>query len=76
MEDVTVSLAPVPSEAFEDHRGQWVAVREGVLVAAASDCEGLLSDPRVAGDDTLFHVPEGPQFLAQLPAAAFEALAA
>jgi hypothetical protein len=56
----TAQLAqpPVPSEAFEQYPGRWVAIRGDEIVAVADDVEVLRADPKVRGEDALFLVPE------------------
>ena len=51
------STQPVPAEAFEQHEDKWVAIRDGHVVAAASDLDELVADERVEPKDTLYHVP-------------------
>jgi hypothetical protein len=53
-----VTEGPVPSEAFERYPGQWVALRDGVVIAAAHDLAALEEDERVQPSDALFAVPE------------------
>ncbi|MHB1539149.1 MAG: hypothetical protein ACYCUM_12100 [Solirubrobacteraceae bacterium] len=54
----TVAEPPIPREAFEQHPGQWVAVRGATVVAWADALEELTSKPEVADTDTLAHVPD------------------
>lgn len=51
---------PVSSEALEEHRGKWVAVRGGGVIASADTAEQLAADERVEPMDALYHVPESP----------------
>jgi hypothetical protein len=48
----------VPSEAFSEHVGRWVAVKDGRVVADAADPKELLARPDVDSDATPFYVPD------------------
>jgi Family of unknown function (DUF5678) len=49
--------APLNAHALQDHRNQWVAVRNGEVVAWADDPQALTSDARMHQGDALYHVP-------------------
>jgi hypothetical protein len=53
-----ISGPPVPSDAFDRFPGQWVAVRDGEIIADASTLEELEADSRVTEADACFRVPE------------------
>lgn len=55
---ITVSEPPVPAEAFEKHPGEWVAIRDGQIIAAAESVEGLEQNDAVEPTDTIFLVPD------------------
>jgi len=61
MED-TISLPPVPAEAYERYPGQWVALHCGRIVAASPEREELERDERLSGGEIIFHVPSTTQF--------------
>ncbi len=53
-----IAKSPVPTEAFEKYQDQWIAIRDGEVVAAAHDYDELVAHPAVQPeDDTLYHVP-------------------
>jgi hypothetical protein len=52
-----VAKSPVPPEAFEKHPNQWIAIRDGNVVAAADDYDELVARSDVRRSDTLYHVP-------------------
>ena len=55
---MAVAQAPLPTEAFEKYAGQWVAIRDGKVVAASEDFDSLVQDERVDKEaDILCHVP-------------------
>jgi len=47
-----------PTEAFEEHAGKWVAVRDGDVIAAADSLEELRANPDVRREDAVFVVPD------------------
>ena len=57
MTDVTIDHVVYP-EDWEDYRGQWVAIRDHKIVAAARDLGDLFADERVTRDDGVWKVPE------------------
>jgi hypothetical protein len=58
MADVAVAARPpVPDEAFEKYQNQWVAIRNGKVVAAADDFDQLVAHPAIEREDALYHVP-------------------
>lgn len=52
-----VAKSPVPAEAFEKYPDQWIAIRDGNVVAADDDYDELVAHPDVRRSDTLYHVP-------------------
>jgi len=46
-----------PKEDLTEHTGQWVALRDGVVIASALDAVSLLQDPDVRETDVLMPVP-------------------
>jgi hypothetical protein len=50
--------SPVPEEAFANHVGRWVAVKDGKVVADAANAKELLDRPEVDSDATPFYVPD------------------
>jgi hypothetical protein len=53
-----VTRSPVPAEAFEKYPNQWIALRNGEVVAAADAYAELMAHPSVKpDDDAFFHVP-------------------
>jgi hypothetical protein len=48
----------VPEEAFANHVGRWVAVKDGKVVADAANAKELLDRPEVDSDATPFYVPD------------------
>jgi hypothetical protein len=48
----------VDPEGWENHRGQWVAIRGDEIVAAAVTLDELFADERYQPDDVLWRVPE------------------
>jgi hypothetical protein len=54
---VTVTRIVDP-EDWESYRGQWVAIREGQIVAAAIKLDDLYADERVQQSDGVARVPE------------------
>jgi hypothetical protein len=56
--------AVLPREDLESYRGQWVALRDGYVVASDLDPVALRDNPEVSRDDTLMPVPaEGSELL-------------
>ncbi len=51
--------ALVPRDELEPYAGQWVALREGRVVASAHDPTTLRANPEVLPDDVLLAVSEG-----------------
>ncbi len=49
--------AVMPKEDLESYRGQWVALRDGYVVANDLDPVALRDNPEVSEDDTLIPVP-------------------
>ena len=56
--ETTVSLPPVPEEAFELFPGRWIALRGGEVVADGATVDELWQNERVEATDALFRVPE------------------
>lgn len=54
---VTIT-AIVNPEGWEDHRGRWVAIRDGEIVAAAAKLDDLYEDERMRDGDGVWRVPE------------------
>jgi hypothetical protein len=48
-----------PKQDLSDYTGQWVALRDGKVVASALDSVSLLHDPAVLESDILMPVPAG-----------------
>lgn len=57
--DRLAAVSPVPSEAFA-HRGKWVAIREGRVIAARATLGDLYRTPGVRDSDVSYHVPTSP----------------
>jgi hypothetical protein len=51
---------PLPADDLEHFTGNWVAVREGRVVAHNPDPEALRADPAVQEGDDIFPVGEPP----------------
>ena len=56
MTDVTIDHVVYP-EDWETYRGQWVAIRDHEIVAAAEDLGDLYADERVKPGDGVWRVP-------------------
>jgi hypothetical protein len=54
----TVEQPALSLEALGQYAGQWVALRDGQVVAAAETLEELRENPGVRRDDAVFVVPE------------------
>jgi hypothetical protein len=50
----------LPEGDLEHYTGQWVAVRDGVVVASAPDEETLRADPAVQDGDDVYPIGEPP----------------
>lgn len=50
----------LPAGDLEHYTGQWVAVRNGVVVASAADEAELRADPAVQDGDDVYPVGEPP----------------
>jgi hypothetical protein len=50
----------LPEGDLEHYTGQWVAVREGVVVASAPDEAALRADPAVEDGDDVYPIGEPP----------------
>jgi hypothetical protein len=50
----------LPEDDLEHFDGQWVAVRDGKLIAHAPDLEALQSNPAVLPTDDVFPVGDPP----------------
>jgi hypothetical protein len=50
----------LPEGDLEHYTGQWVAVRGGVVVAAAADAEALRADPAVEEGDDVYPIGDPP----------------
>jgi hypothetical protein len=50
----------LPEGDLEHYTGQWVAVRDGRVVAAALDEEALRADPTVQEGDDVFPIGDPP----------------
>ncbi len=57
MTNITIDY-DVDPEGWEDYRGQWVAIRDHKIVAAATDLGVLYADERVKPGDGVWKVPE------------------
>ena len=54
----------MPHEDLASYAGQWVAVRDGKVIASDLDAVALRNHPEVASDDELLPVPDrGPELL-------------
>jgi hypothetical protein len=52
-----VARPPIPAEAFEKYPNQWIALRDGTIVAVADTYDELVAHPAVRPqDDMLYHV--------------------
>jgi len=49
-----------PAGDLEHYTGQWVAVRDGVVVASATDEAALRADPAVRDGDDMYPIGEPP----------------
>jgi hypothetical protein len=49
----------MPREDLSSYAGQWVALRDGVVVASDIDAVSLRANPGVRKSDTLIPVPLG-----------------
>lgn len=59
----SVGIGPVPAEAYE-HRGKWLALRRGSIVAIYDSEDELYADPVTSKPEvTTFHVPSSPYVL-------------
>jgi hypothetical protein len=56
MSTVDHSAAKAQSQSLDDYDGQWVAVRNGLVVAHAPDEEALRHEPGVRDDDLLYPI--------------------
>jgi hypothetical protein len=59
--DRLAAVSPIPDEAFA-HRGQWVAIREGRVIAARATLQDLYQAPEVKDSDVTCHIPPSPAF--------------
>ena len=50
----------LPPGDLQHYEGQWVAVREGVVVASAPDEEALRADPAVQEGDDVYPIGDPP----------------
>jgi hypothetical protein len=50
----------LPEDDLEHYDGRWVALRDGKVVAHASDAETLQADPAVRETDDVFPVGQPP----------------
>jgi Family of unknown function (DUF5678) len=50
----------LPEGDLEHYTGQWVAVRDGRVVAAAADEEALRADPAVREGDDVYPIGDPP----------------
>lgn len=48
---------PVPAKVLREHRGKWVALRNGQVVGVAKRLRELMKQPEVRRDDLTYHVP-------------------
>jgi hypothetical protein len=58
----TVEQAPFSIEALSEYAGQWVALRDDRVIAAAESLEDLRKHPEVRRDDAVFVVPEATSY--------------
>jgi hypothetical protein len=59
----SVGISPVPAEAYE-HRGKWLALLRGRIVAIHDSEAEIYADPIVRKPEiTTFHVPPTPLIL-------------
>jgi len=47
-----------PTAALEEHAGQWVAVRDGEVIAAADSLQELRANDDVTREDAVYVVPD------------------
>ena len=57
MTDITIDHVVYPDD-WENYRGQWVAIRDHKIVAAAKDLGDLYADERMRRGDGIWRVPE------------------
>ena len=48
----------VPTDAFGEYAGKWVAIRGGSVIAAADSLEELRANPKVTRGDAVYVIPE------------------
>ena len=60
MTNATTVQRALPVEIFEQHAGEWIALRGDEIVAAAASLEELRANPDVTREDAVFAVPERP----------------
>jgi len=53
----TTAQAPLPEGALEKYADKWIAVRNGMVVAAADTYDELQADANVTDDDATYYVP-------------------
>ena len=54
-----LAVSPIPPGVEKRFAGQWVAIRNGAVVAAASNLGELSADPNVNPEDLRYLVPAG-----------------
>ena len=57
MSAIEVARSPLP-EGVERYAGQWVALRNGEVIAAADDLNDLIGREDVLSSDVFYRVPE------------------
>jgi hypothetical protein len=58
---VDVAQSPLP-EGVERYAGEWIALRDGEVIAHAETLEALTQDESVVDTDVLYRVPERGSF--------------
>jgi hypothetical protein len=57
VEPPQIAQSALPAGVGQQYARRWIAVRNGVVIAAADDMTALAADERVGDDDTVYHVP-------------------
>jgi hypothetical protein len=52
-----IAKSALPPGVGHQYARRWIAVRSGVVIAAALELAALAADERVRDDDTVYHVP-------------------
>jgi hypothetical protein len=55
-----IATSPIPAGVEQEFAGQWIAIRDGEVIASAQTFDGLVNDPRVHEGDVRYLVPSSP----------------